>query len=222
MKRLYDKGKLPFFDERDILFREACVNLLSLDLKNVLTDTNSAWKFFRMEGPTLIPTDLVSKAYTEKDVYNLGDLSMRAETTQSSYVYANEVLRKTKPPVCIWQVGKSYRKEDNDGASFTKLRFNEFYQMEFQCIFSNTSKADYHTPVCVVLSDSMSNLLNKNTRLIDSDRLPSYSEKTVDIEAEYNAGWKEVASISIRNDYPDESLKVLEVAIGLDRLVAIR
>ena len=62
------------------------------------------------------------------------------------------------------------------------------------------------------------NLLKLNTRLVYSDRLPSYSEKTIDIEVFNNEKWMEICSISKRNDF-DENHLVLEIAFGLDRLL---
>ena len=55
-------------------------------------------------------------------------------------------------------------------------------------------------------------------RFVESDRLPSYSESTLDIEVPYNGEWKEVASCSIRNDFSEDT-RVAEIAIGMDRLV---
>jgi hypothetical protein len=57
-------------------------------------------------------------------------------------------------------------------------------------------------------------------RTIASDRLPSYSESTIDIEVPHNFLDREVASCSIRTDY-SENTRVVEIAIGLDRLVEI-
>jgi len=47
----------------------------------------------------------------------------------------------------MWQVGKSFRRELTDGATAAKLRFLEFTQLEFQCIYSSNTKADYREPL---------------------------------------------------------------------------
>jgi hypothetical protein len=50
--------------------------------------------------------------------------------------------------------------------------------------------------------------------VVPSDRLPPYSESTLDIEV----NGREVASCSIRTDYSEET-RVCEIAFGLDRIV---
>jgi glycyl-tRNA synthetase len=64
------------------------------------------------------------------------------------------------------------------------------------------------------------------TRLAPSDRLPSYATETVDIECRQPDGeWREVASTSRRTDFPAvpgfKPCKVVELAFGVDRLVAL-
>jgi glycyl-tRNA synthetase len=68
-------------------------------------------------------------------------------------------------------------------------------------------------------------------RIIPSDRLPSYSQITSDVEVDNGDKWMEVCSISRRTDFPDKlrfitkkgviekDALVLEIAIGLDRCV---
>ena len=68
-------------------------------------------------------------------------------------------------------------------------------------------------------------------RIVESDRLPSYSKRTMDIEVDNGDKWMEVCSISLRTDFDkkaifqakkkvvEKELLVLEIAFGLDRLV---
>lgn len=149
---------------------------------------------------------------------------MRAETTASSYLYAQYLLNNgTKAPLCVWQAGKSYRQESNDGASPSKLRYNEFYQLEFQCIYRDTTKADYYNPAI----DAINECIRRETgapvsRIIPSDRLPSYAQVTNDVEIPHNGEWKEMASCSIRHDFILPGYQVVEIAIGLDRLLDVK
>ncbi len=53
-------------------------------------------------------------------------------------------------------------------------------------------------------------------RMVLSDRLPDYSDETVDIE--HAESTMELCSISKRKDF--EGAKVLEVAVGTDRVVS--
>lgn len=63
-------------------------------------------------------------------------------------------------------------------------------------------------------------LHNQEIRFVESDRLPSYSESTLDIETNYRDDWKEIASCSIRTDFSEDT-RVCEIAIGLDRLIEL-
>jgi glycyl-tRNA synthetase len=73
-------------------------------------------------------------------------------------------------------------------------------------------------------------MVNLPTRIVPSDRLPAYSEVTMDVEVNNGDKWMEVCSISRRTDFPiryrsvnrkqeerEHDVFVLEIAIGLDR-----
>ena len=74
-------------------------------------------------------------------------------------------------------------------------------------------------------------ILALETRVIESDRLPDYSLRTMDIEVWNEDKWMEICSISKRKDFDkkaiinykskviEKDLLVLEIAIGLDRCV---
>jgi glycyl-tRNA synthetase len=75
-------------------------------------------------------------------------------------------------------------------------------------------------------------LIHLPTRIVPSDRLPAYSETTMDVEVDNGDKWMEVCSISRRTDFPmryrtqtrkgevhEHEVRVLEIAIGLDRCV---
>jgi glycyl-tRNA synthetase len=238
---LYGIGGLRFWNEREILVREQAVQTLYHGLSKALQTLNSAWTFHRMEGPLLTPRNFISDAYDDNDIFllgaNLGDKqgALRAETTASSYLIAERLMKNggARPPVCVWQVGKSFRRETNDGARASELRFNEFYQIEFQCIYKNDTKADIRGCVEPVLAQLIKQITHSaDVRMVDSDRLPSYSQVTRDVEVPYGIDedamsmnpapkWKEMASISTRTDFPVENMLVLEAAVGLDRLVAV-
>jgi len=219
MINLYKIGGLPFWTEEEILRREQFIETLNLTMKIALKSINKAFEMHRIEGSLMMPFDHVNAAYDDGDVFINQKFAMRPETTNGSYLYARHLLNNGhKKPICVWQAGKSFRVESNDGATASKLRFNEFYQIEFQCIYSNESKADYMTHVSNYVKEIISELTFSETRIVDSDRLPSYSKKTIDVECIYNGDWKEMCSISLRTDFSDTDT-VLEVAIGLDRLV---
>lgn len=240
---LYELGGLRFWNEREITLREQAVQMLYLTVSKALCGINAAWTFHRVEGPILTPRRFINSAYDEGDIYllhaKLGDdgAALRAETTASSYLYAQHVLKttRTRPPLCVWQAGKSFRRETQDGARWSTLRLNEFYQIEFQCIYAVGTAVDYRE----VIEPQISHAIRKLThapiaRMVDSERLPVYSSLTRDVEVPITGAmppeerkWKEMASISSRTDFPQPTdpnqkrLQVLEIAIGLDRLIAV-
>jgi glycyl-tRNA synthetase len=235
VEALYGKGGLPFWTEPEILIRDQAIATLRLAVESTLTALNSAWNFHRIEGPLLTPRSFISPAYDESDIFTLkgklgdDDAALRAETTASSYLFMDALMKRTRArlPICILQAGKSFRQEAADGASPSKLRFNEFYQLEFQCAYKEGTMADYRAAVEPAVAAAIKRITGaRETRIVDSDRLPAYSLVTRDIEVPFvfensPERWTEMCSISTRNDYPGEGVVVLEIAIGLDRLVSV-
>ena len=221
---LYQLGGLRFWNQEEIEAREAFTLQASRLVTRTLSALNQAWRHFRTEGPCLSPRDRISDAYSDDDLFRTnhnaggGDLYLRAETTPSSYAMARHLGGKL--PLCVWQAGKVFRRETNDGASAAKLRFNDFWQLEFQCIYRADTKADYRQALLDKLVPLVARFTGQEVRIVPSDRLPSYSESTLDIEAMYRGKWREVASCSIRTDFAPD-VRVCEIAFGLDRVVAI-
>ena len=221
---LYQLGGLRFWKENEINLRNIFTERVAMVVRETLLEINSAWSFARVEGPCLSPRSSISDSYSDDDIFVTnheaggGALALRAETTPTSYAYARFLRRK--PPLCVWQAGKSFRRETNDGASAAKLRFNEFYQLEFQCIYRADTKADYRAALIKAVSLEIGRITGAETRVVESDRLPSYSQSTLDIEAMHKGAWREMASCSIRTDYGEDML-VCEIAIGLDRVATL-
>lgn len=221
---LFKLGGLRFWSEAEIDLRDAFQKQVVSRLKETLLGVNIAWRFARCEGPILHPSSQISSSYSQEDIFVTNHvaagehLCLRAETTPSSYAYAKYLGGKM--PLCVWQSGISSRRETNDGASAAKLRFNNFYQLEFQCIYRADSKADYRSALITVVAKEISRFTGVEIRLVDSDRLPSYSESTIDIEALHKGTWREMASCSIRTDYSAD-MRVCEIAIGLCRVATL-
>ncbi|USN14090.1 aminoacyl-tRNA synthetase [Brevundimonas phage vB_BpoS-Papperlapapp] len=242
-RALYPIAGLRFWSEKEIQQREQAIGRLKGCVERTLLDLNQSWRLERVEAPVIMPLAGFSDAYDADDVFSLRremnaeTWALRAETTPGSYLYAQHLLQATgvKPPLCVWQAGLSFRTEAADGATAAKLRFNAFYQLEFQCIYRADSHADYATALREALEEEIAAIINERTRLVPSDRLPSYATETIDIEGVWRGGgqseWKEVASTSRRTDFPvfdpylgttpKNSLTVFEVAIGLDRVIAL-
>lgn len=226
MKTIFETNGLVSYTEKEIEYREFFIKRLSQSVADTLRSRNSAWKVRRIETSTLLPTSEVNPEYNKDSYFQIGELSLRPETTIGSYRYAENMIDEgVMPPLCVWQAGKSYRNE-NDQVS-KNIRLKEFYQMEFQCIFSETTKDDYHTLLVEAAKDVVAELLKVETRIVESDRLPSYSTKTFDVEILTPHKWLEVCSISERTDFKKKfnnnttSCKVVEIAFGLDRLISL-
>jgi glycyl-tRNA synthetase len=115
-------------------------------------------------------------------------------------------------PIVVWQHGKSFRREQDQVVK--NMRLKEFYQLEFQIIYADSTANDYSVGLQEQLIRDIS-LFVGDCRIEKSDRLPSYSESTMDIIC--NKTNMEICSISKRNDFA--GAKVLEIAIGTDRCV---
>jgi len=214
---MFNINGLPGWSEGQIELREQTITNIHRHVKSILLRTNPAWHMMRVETPLLMPDTMISNSYSTDEYYSVGEgLALRPETTAGSYefikkLFDNQPMKWQKPPICIWQSGKSFRKEQDQPSKY--CRFKEFYQLEFQCIYNKDSKCDYHTELVEGLGKAF-----LNSRTVASDRLPAYSAITTDIELPYKGRWMEIASISKRTDF-DNKHDVVEVAFGLDRLV---
>lgn len=207
--------------ERDeIIKRNYYVTAFADEIHKLLLKYNRAFKIYQIESPILV--DKISSDFEEGQFYRLSDFLLRPETTLGSYAYAIHVLNNEPPPIIVYQAGKSFRSEQDK--TFANLRFKEFYQLEFQCIYSDKSKCNYYDKVIEGVLEIFNSILPVTCVLEESDRLPSYSLKTIDVIAlSLNSNIKpeiEIASISLRKDFK-EGFLVCEIAIGLDRLICL-
>ena len=236
MINLYNTNGLIFWNKTEIRKRQFMKEVFADEIEAILRAENRAWHFFEIEAPLLMPQELVNPNYTSEDIWvqeeKDGDkLVLRPETTPSSYAFACHMLNSNQilPPFCIHQTGKSFRREQDQVSK--NMRLKEFYQQEFQCIYSADTLNDYQERVLEPLRTLFEKIIGKPARIIESDRLPSYSLKTMDIEIDNGDKWMEICSISKRIDFPqkikfntkngsvEKDMIVLEIAIGLDRCV---
>lgn len=234
VESLFDINGLMFWSEREIKLRNNFSDRYADGIKIALRKENKAWEMIQFEGPQLTPRSIINPNYTNDDIWvQEGDnLVLRPETTPSSYVFAKNILdqhNNYKAPLCVWQMGKSFRREQDQVTK--NMRLKEFYQQEFQCIYSSDTLNDYHTAILEPVRKLIGETVCLPTRIVESDRLPSYSQITMDIEVNNGDKWMEVCSISRRTDFPskltfqaknkiiEKDALVLEIAIGLDRCV---
>jgi len=234
MENLYDINGLVFWSKREIQFRRYAQEFFSREISDLLIFENKSWSFHETEGPLLIPKSLINADYTNEDIWVqevIGDdneLVLRPETTPSSFRYAVSLINNyvSLPPMVVEQTGKSFRREQDQVSK--NMRLKEFYQQEFQCIYAADTFNDYQSKILPGLVAVFQKLIGKPCRMVDSDRLPSYSLRTVDVEVNNGNKWMEVCSVSKRTDFPiqvkfgskePKPMLVLEIAIGLDRCV---
>ena len=215
MESIYKQNGLVFWTQDEINMRKTVEAEIVSAVSNCLNSQNKAWVLTQIEASLLTPKNLINPNYTKEDIFVVNeDLTLRPETTMGSYAYAKDLFdsQKMKMPFCVWQHGKSFRNEQN--TPLTKMRLKEFYQLEFQCIYSLSTKNDYSEKLILKMVEVLQSLIG-DCYLEISDRLPDYSEKTIDIVSKRDD--MEVCSMSIRKDYPNA--KVFEIAVGSDRCV---
>jgi glycyl-tRNA synthetase len=233
----FDINGLVVWTEEEISRRHYLKSFFALRIRQALLATNPAWQMMEVETPVLTPRVEINPQYTEDDIFlTRADraLALRPETTAGSCFVARRMLQKrqVRPPFVVWQAGQSFRQEQDHPRKF--LRLKAFYQQEFQCIYTADTGNDYHEAVLPAVAAAIKDATALETRIIPSERLPSYSTRTTDVEVYWNDRWTEMASVSTRTDFAaryivalrDRTVKeidllVLEIALGLDRLTVV-
>jgi glycyl-tRNA synthetase len=217
MENLYNKNGLIFWTEEEIKLRRSLEDYFSSEILSSLKKQNAAFQMIQVEAPLLTPREFINKNYTDDDMWCFDNTVLRPETTMGSFKYAEKLLSsyneiKFKPPIIVWQHGKSFRKEQDQPTKFMRLK--EFYQLEFQVIFSMNTSNDYSVNLYPDVLKIISSMIG-DCRIEESDRLPDYSEQTIDIVCVKSE--MEVCSMSKRKDF--QGYKVIEIAIGTDRCI---
>lgn len=218
MKQCFSSATV-LWNEFEIIRRENLIKEIPALLFKTWTDLNPAVKMERCETPILTPADKL-KGHIDSGFDLIGPCGtrgyLRPETTAGTFEafalkYTDLNQMKKRLPYCMWQVGCSFRDEKNgETMRASKLRLVQFYQMEFQLFASNDTKANYIESALQCLTSVYGGVARP------ADELPHYSEKTMD----WFIDDLEVAGCSVRKDWPHG--KVFEIAIGLDRLVALQ
>lgn len=218
MLTLYDRNGLVFWTKEQINVRNMIVDRLVYVVTTNLKSQNRGWDFMQVEAPLLTPYRFVNQQYGKDDIYYCDPTSpealvLRPETTMGSYEFAKYMLSNqtgARLPLCIWQHGKSFRREQDQVTK--NMRLKEFYQLEFQCIYSPTTGNDYSVSLMPIVCKALADFCGE-CKIEPSDRVPDYAEWTNDVVlARTNM---ELASMSLRKDYPNA--KVFEIAVGTDR-----
>lgn len=197
--------------------RESLIREIPVLLGDAWRSLNPRVRLERVETPMVLPASVLqSHMDAGFDLMPSKEgFFLRPETTAGTF----EAFRQDWPmqnqwpkilPLCYWQAGKSFRDEKKgETMRASKLRLREFWQMEFQLFCLPGTKADYIGRAVSVLAERYGGEASV------ADELPHYSICTID----WMLNGLEVAGCSIRTDF--EGLEVHEVAVGLDRLVAM-
>lgn len=217
MKTCFSNATLAW-DELEIVRRENLIREIPIVLKQAWKNLNNQVDFHRVETPVLTPESFLRSHIDAKfELIKTGNRGyLRPETTAGTFEALNlycpnlSALKK-KMPLCLWQVGLSFRDEKKpDTMRASKLRLVQFYQIEFQLFCSHGTKAPYMQSAL----DALIGLYGGKAVVCQEHELPHYSMETID----WMMDGLEVGGFSERTDW-DHGV-VYEVAIGLDRLVA--
>ena len=208
---LFNYNSDVFWEEQEIEARDYIIKCLKSALIKSLRDQNNGFRFFRIESPILTPLEFINEGYRD-EVFLTEEYALRPETTKGSYVYMKSLLQnnKQKLPLCVWQVGKSYRREQD--AVVKRMKLKEFHQLEFQICYSQGTHCSYNIKATEAVKEFLTRILKLEITIEPSDRLPDYSSETTDLIC----NGMEIASISKRDDFDHP---VLEYAFGLDRII---
>ena len=133
------------------------------------------------------------------------EVYLRPETAQGMFVNFKNVLRTTrsKMPMGIGQMGRSFRNEITPGNFIFRTREFEQMELEFFCKPGEDLKwYDYWKNYCMNFVRSLG-VREENLRLREhaKEELCFYSKGTSDIEYKFPFGWGEVWGIADRTDY---------------------
>lgn len=219
---------LVYYSEQDLINRQFLIDDISNRIKTTFKKANRAIDFIRIETPCLVPQTIIAEhldaqfpLWSAVSTSDSEKLWLRPESTKGTYqmfdvLFPQDSEFKKNLPVCLWQSGLSFRVEQDK--TFRHLRFKQFYQLEFQIAYSETTKADYH----LIAADTMHKFLLDRfpsmfvaREYLKDDELPFYSKTTADLYlSQENERW-EVIAISNRTDF---KVPIIEISCGLDRL----
>jgi len=149
--------------------------------------------------------NLMFKTYQGVTRENQNGIYLRPETAQGIFINFKNVLRSTrsKMPMGIGQIGKSFRNEITPGNFIFRTR--EFEQMELEFFCHPKEEMEwfhYWKDFCKNWLLSLG-LKEVNVKMRDhsEDELSHYSNATTDIEYKFPFGWGELWGVADRTDF---------------------
>lgn len=145
---------------------------------------------------------------------------LRPETAQGIFVNFKNILRTTrsKMPLGVGQIGKSFRNEITPGNFIFRQREFEQMELEFFCEpGTDLEWFGYWREYCKNWLTGYMGIKEENLRLRDHEKeeLCFYSKATTDFEYKFPFGWGELWGVADRTDYDltqhaNESKQTLE------------
>ncbi len=228
MEAYFNKNGFVCWSEKEVRLREIFRNYFVERIHDVLAPS---CHMIMAETPTIVPHELVDVKYTNQEMFFVsGDMVLRPELTPGLYHFMtrlfNDMTSGVKPPICVWQAGEVFRKEQDLPTKYVKLK--EFYQVEFQCAYIN-ELSDYHNKLLQPVANMICDMVCLPTRIVRNDP-PKYSRSRIHVEVDIGDTMLKLASMNLRTDFPtnfrytnskgkllEKKLVVAEVVIGLDR-----
>lgn len=191
-------------------------NKLDIDISSWSTDNARLEKFIadnKIKCPICGKNDftpirkfnLMFKTFMGVTEDSTNTVYLRPETAQGIFVNFKNVLRTTrsKMPLGIGQIGKSFRNEITPGNFIFRIR--EFEQMELEFFCKPGTDLEWFSYWRTFCNNWLlfMGIKEENLRLRDhgQDELSFYSKATTDFEFKFPFGWGELWGIADRTDY---------------------
>ncbi len=164
--------------------------------------------------------NLMFKTFMGVTEESTNTIYLRPETAQGIFVNFKNILRTTrsKMPMGVGQIGKSFRNEITPGNFIFRQREFEQMELEFFCEpGTDLEWFNYWREYCKNWLTDYMGIKNENLRLRDHEKeeLCFYSKATTDFEYKFPFGWGELWGVADRTDYDltqhaNESKQALE------------
>lgn len=133
-----------------------------------LGKVNNAFRFLRIESPTLIPYSVnESKAAQVSIQFGSETFSLREDTATGAYEASREILAgkggiKQRLPIVVYQHGKVFVK--------TEKGLRERHHLEYQILYSKTTGMTYDEVILQSCSTMLRKQCGKTVEMVDGDR----------------------------------------------------
>ena len=192
-------------------------NNLDIDIAGWETDNSKMEKFIadnhitcpicgKCDWTPIRKFNLMFKTFMGVTEESTNTIYLRPETAQGIFVNFKNILRTTrsKMPMGVGQIGKSFRNEITPGNFIFRQREFEQMELEFFCEpGTDLEWFSYWRNYCKDWLVNFMGIKEENLRLRDHEKeeLCFYSKATTDFEYKFPFGWGELWGVADRTDY---------------------